>query len=217
MLSRVTEPASAPPPPDLPSFEPLGIEGAWVFTPRVFGDARGSFAEWFRGAQFEQIVGHPLRVAQSNISISATGVVRGVHLARTPPGQAKYVTCMRGRVLDVIVDVRVGSPTFGQHEFVELSQENQRAVYVCEGLGHGFVALTDDSAFVYLVSEPFNPTGEFGIHPLDPALAIDWPTDVELKLSAKDEQAPSLAEVREQGLLPDYLKCLDFRRSLVVD
>lgn len=216
MLSRVTEPASAPPLPALPSFEPLGIEGSWVFTPRVFGDARGSFAEWFRSAQFEQTVGHPLRVEQSNISISKTGVVRGIHLASTPPGQAKYVTCMRGRVLDVIVDVRLGSPTFGQHQFVELSEENQRAVYVSEGLGHGFVSLTDDAAFVYLVSEPFNPTGEFGIHPLDPELAIGWPTEVELLLSAKDEQAPSLAEVREHGLLPDYQTCLDFRRSLAV-
>lgn len=187
-----------------------------MFTPQSFGDARGSFAEWYRSAQFEQSVGHPLRVAQSNISISKTGVVRGIHLASTPPGQAKYVTCMRGRVLDVIVDVRLGSPTFGQHEFVELSEENQRAVYVSEGLGHGFVALTEDAAFVYLVSEPFNPTGEFGIHALDPALAIEWPTDVALLLSAKDEKAPSLAEVRAQGLLPDYQTCLDFRRGMTV-
>ncbi len=217
MLSRVTEPASAPPLPALPRFEPLGIEGSWAFTPRVFGDARGSFAEWFRGVQFEQTVGHPLRVAQSNISLSKAGVVRGIHLASTPPGQAKYVTCMRGRVLDLIVDVRLGSPTFGRHEFVELSEENQRAVYISEGLGHGFVALSEDAAFVYLVSEPFNPTGEFGIHPLDPELSVGWPADVELLLSAKDEQAPSLAEVREQGLLPDYQTCLDFRRSLAVD
>jgi len=217
MLSRVTEPAPVPSPPALPAFEPLGIEGSWVFTPRVFGDARGSFAEWFRGAQFEQTVGHPLRVAQSNISLSKTGVVRGIHLASTPPGQAKYVTCMRGRVLDVIVDVRLGSPTFGRHEFVELSEDNQRAVYLSEGLGHGFVALTEDAGFVYLVSEPFNPTGEFGIHPLDPELAIDWPTDVALLLSAKDERAPSLAEVRDQGLLPDHQTCLDFRRGLSLD
>jgi dTDP-4-dehydrorhamnose 3,5-epimerase len=200
--------------PALPSFEPLGIEGAWLFTPRVFGDARGSFAEWFRGAQFEETVGHPLRVAQSNISISAAGVVRGIHLATTPPGQAKYVTCMRGRVLDLVVDVRVGSPTYGRHEFVELTEENQRAVYVSEGLGHGFIALTDDSAFVYLVSEPFNPTGEFGIHPFDPELAIAWPDDIEVSLSAKDEQAPTLAEARAQGLLPDYEVCRRFRDGL---
>ena len=209
MLSRVTASSTS-----LPSFEPLDIEGAWLFTPRVFGDPRGSFHEWFRGAQFAESVGHPLHVAQSNVSISSTGVVRGIHLASTPPGQAKYVTCLRGSVLDLVVDVRVGSPTFGQHQLVELSEDNQRAVYVSEGLGHGFVALTDDTTFVYLVSEPFNPTGEFGIHPYDDELAIAWPTDVELSLSAKDEAAPTLAEVREQGLLPEYEVCREYRRHL---
>jgi len=197
-----------------PSFVPLSIEGAWLFTPQVFGDPRGAFFEWVRGAQFEQTVGHPLRVAQGNCSISAAGVVRGIHLADTPPGQAKYVTCLRGRVTDVVVDLRRGSPTFGRHECVDLGEDDHRALYVSEGLGHGFVAHVDDSLFCYLVSEPYNPAGEFGIHPFDPELAIDWPDGLELQLSAKDAQAPSLREVADAGRLPDYEQCRRFRAGL---
>jgi len=208
--------ASTPelPAPDLPSLEPLGIEGAWVFTPRVLGDSRGAFAEWLRGAQFTEAVGHPVRVAQANLSVSQAGVVRGIHLAALPPGQAKYVTCVSGSLLDLIVDVRLGSPTFGRYEFVRLDDADRRAVYLSEGLGHGFVAETDDTTIAYLVSEPYDPVGEFGIHPYDPELGIDWPSAHPPVLSDRDAAAPTLAQVRKQSRLPSYDACVEFRRNL---
>ncbi|MFC5910895.1 dTDP-4-dehydrorhamnose 3,5-epimerase family protein [Streptacidiphilus monticola] len=192
---------------------PLGIEGAWEITPVLHGDPRGLFTEWFRFDRLAEAVGHPLRLAQGNLSVSAAGVVRGIHFADVPPSQAKYVTCVRGAVLDVIVDIRVGSPTFGQWEGVRLDEEERKAVYLSEGLGHGFCALTDDATLSYLCSETYNPTGEHGIHPLDPDLAVEWPAAAP-QLSAKDEAAPTLAEARAAGLLPRYEDCLAYYRQL---
>ena len=182
---------------------PLSIEGAWEITPQRHGDPRGLFMEWYRGDRLAEAVGHPLRLAQANLSVSVRGVVRGIHFADVPPGQAKYVTCVRGAVLDVVVDLRRGSPTFGQWEGVRLDEEQRRAVYIGEGLGHGFCALTDDATLSYLCSSTYNPAAEHCVHPLDPALAIDWPADVPL-LSARDEAAPNLAEAGRAGLLPAY-------------
>jgi dTDP-4-dehydrorhamnose 3,5-epimerase len=192
---------------------PLSIEGAWEITPVLHGDPRGLFTEWFRFDRLAEAVGHPLRLAQGNLSVSAAGVVRGIHFADVPPSQAKYVTCVRGAVLDVIVDIRVGSPTFGQWEGVRLDEEERKAVYLSEGLGHGFCALTDDATLSYLCSETYNPTGEHGIHPLDPDLAVEWPAAAP-QLSAKDEAAPTLAEARAAGLLPRYEDCLAYYRQL---
>ena len=192
---------------------PLGIEGAFEITPVQRSDPRGLFLEWYRFDHLAAEVGHPLRLAQGNISVSAAGVVRGIHFADVPPGQAKYVTCTRGSLVDVIVDIRVGSPTFGKWESVLLDDVDRRCVYVSEGLGHGFCAISDDATLTYLCSEPYSPTGEHGVHPLDPELAITWPTDAPV-LSAKDEQAPTLAEARASGLLPDYDVCREFTRSL---
>jgi dTDP-4-dehydrorhamnose 3,5-epimerase len=192
---------------------PLSIEGAWEITPVQHGDPRGMFMEWYRFDHLAEAVGHPLNLAQANMSVSAAGVVRGVHFADVPPGQAKYVTCVRGAVLDVIVDLRVGSPTFGQWEGVRLDDVDRRAVYISEGLGHGFCALSDDATLSYLCSSAYNPTGEHGIHPLDPDLAIEWPADAP-QLSAKDEAAPTLAEARAAGLLPNYDECRAFTASL---
>jgi dTDP-4-dehydrorhamnose 3,5-epimerase len=141
--------------------------------------------------------------------VSARGVLRGVHFALVPPGQAKYVDCPAGKVLDVIVDVRVGSPTFGVHDAVVLDSEQPRAVYLAEGLGHAFVSLADDSSVTYLVSSGYSPGREFGINPMDPALALPWPTDLELEFSAKDQAAPTLAEAQAQGLLPTMAQCAD--------
>jgi dTDP-4-dehydrorhamnose 3,5-epimerase len=168
------------------------------------GDTRGSFTEWYRADVLSQAVGHPLTLAQANHSVSARGALRGIHFALVPPGQAKYVYCPAGRVLDVVIDVRVGSPTFGVHDSVVLDSDQPRAVYLAEGLGHAFVSLVDRSSLTYLVSTGYDPGREFGIHPLDPALDLPWPADVEFELSARDQQAPSLAEAREQGLLPTY-------------
>ncbi|MFJ5775470.1 dTDP-4-dehydrorhamnose 3,5-epimerase [Streptomyces sp. NPDC093094] len=185
----------------------LDIEGAWVLEPKVFPDDRGSFHEWYRGSEFHEATGHELTLAQANCSVSRRGVLRGVHFADTPPGQAKYITCVSGAVLDVIVDLRVGSPSFGRWEAVRLDDDTRHAVFLSEGLGHAFMALSDDATVVYLCSTGYAPEREHGVHPLDPDLAIEWPRGIEPLLSPKDAEAPSLAEARRASLLPDYETC----------
>ena len=193
----------------------LGIEGAFVVTPRHLGDPRGLFLEWFKGSSFEGTAGHRFSLAQANLSVSARGAVRGIHFADVPPGQAKYVTCVAGAVLDVVVDIRVGSPTFGQWEVVRLDTVDRRAVYLSEGLGHGFCALEDGSTVVYLCSEGYAPQREHEVHPLDPAIGIDWGLPAEeLLLSDKDSAAPTLAEARATGQLPAYDACVSYRAAL---
>lgn len=193
---------------------PLSIEGAWIDEPKVFPDDRGSFHEWFRAPEFQEATGHHLSLAQANCSVSRRGTLRGIHFADVPPSQSKYVKCVAGAVLDVVVDIRVGSPTYGQWESVRLDDVDHHAVYLSEGLGHAFFALTDDATVVYLCSEGYAPTREHGLNPLDPDLAIDWPRDIEPLLSQKDVEAPTLAEAERQGLLPSYEECLAFRARL---
>jgi len=189
-------------------FRQLSVPGAWEITPKQFGDPRGVFLEWFKGAPFAEEAGHALALAQANLSVSAAGVLRGIHFADVPPGQAKYVTCARGAVLDVVVDIRVGSPTYGQWDSVLLDDVDRRAIYLSEGLGHAFLSLEDDSTVLYLCSAPYAPGREHGIHPLDPEIGIDWPTTardgspLQYELSEKDSVAPTLAEALESGLLP---------------
>lgn len=185
----------------------LSIDGAWIFTPKVHQDARGSFLESFRGDELARDVGYRLDVAQANWSVSHRGVIRGIHFADVPPGQAKYVSCVYGAMVDVVVDIRVGSPGFGRWEAVRLDDENRRSVFIAEGLGHAFVALTDQCTAVYLCSAPYASGREHGIDPLDSDIGIDWPADVEPVLSPKDAAAPSLAEARRNGLLPQYADC----------
>ncbi|MFI1105311.1 dTDP-4-dehydrorhamnose 3,5-epimerase [Streptomyces melanogenes] len=185
----------------------LSIEGAWVVEPQVFLDSRGSFHEWFKGDRFTAATGHGLGLAQANCSVSARGTLRGVHFADVPPGQAKYVKCVRGSVLDVVVDLRTGSPTFKRWEQVLLDDRDHRAVHIAEGLGHAFLALTEDATVVYLCSEGYAPAREHGIHPLDPDLAIEWPTHLTPLLSPKDAGAMRLVEAQERGLLPSYAAC----------
>jgi dTDP-4-dehydrorhamnose 3,5-epimerase len=194
-------------------FRPLSIEGAYEITPVVHGDPRGLFAEAFRQDLFRAEVGHPLRIEQINNSVSSRDVVRGVHWADVPPGQAKYVTCQRGAVIDYVVDIRVGSPTFGRWESVRLDDVDRRAVYIGEGLGHAFRAVTDDATLLYLCSTPYNPQREHAVNPLDPDLGIDWGVENPV-LSARDAAAPSLAEARDSGLLPDFAACLAYRATL---
>jgi dTDP-4-dehydrorhamnose 3,5-epimerase len=187
---------------------PLSIEGAFLFTPVIHTDDRGSFMEWFRVDALEEATGHPLHLAQANSSTSAVGTIRGIHFAQLPPGQAKYVTCVRGAILDVVVDIRTGSSTYGRWEAVPLDAETREAVYLSEGLGHAFIALDDDTVVSYLCSAPYAPGREHGIDPYDTTLAIEWPTidrwgePLEHRLSPKDASAPGLAEVRLDGLLP---------------
>ncbi|MFI7544412.1 dTDP-4-dehydrorhamnose 3,5-epimerase family protein [Actinoplanes sp. NPDC049599] len=185
---------------------PLTIEGAYEVTPVQHHDSRGAFLEWYRFDALAAAVGHPLDLAQANLSTSARDVVRGIHFADVPPGQAKYVTCVSGAVLDVAVDIRVGSPTFGAWEAVPLDSEERRAVYLAEGLGHAFCALTEGATVAYLCSTTYRPGHEHGINPLDPELGISWPAGTPL-LSTKDAQAPSLAEALAAGLLPQYDAC----------
>ncbi|MFE0404371.1 dTDP-4-dehydrorhamnose 3,5-epimerase [Streptomyces nigra] len=186
---------------------PLGIDGAWVLEPQLFEDDRGTFHEWYRGGEFREATGHDLALAQANCSVSRRGVLRGLHYADVPPGQAKYVTCVRGAVLDVVADIRVGSPTFGQWEAVRLDDDGRRAVFLAEGLGHAFMALTDDATVVYLCSTGYDPRREHTVDALDPALGITWPDGLTPVLSPKDARAPSLAEAQEAGLLPSYEAC----------
>jgi dTDP-4-dehydrorhamnose 3,5-epimerase len=180
----------------------LAVPDSWVLDLTPHGDDRGRFTEWYRADVLSSATGFGLTLAQANHSVSARGVLRGVHFALVPPGQAKYVYCPAGRVLDVVVDVRVGSPTFGVHDAVVLDSEQPRAVYLSEGLGHAFLSLADGSSVTYLVSSGYDPGREFGISPVDPALDLPWPADVEFELSAKDAAAPTLEEAAAQGILP---------------
>jgi dTDP-4-dehydrorhamnose 3,5-epimerase len=200
--------------------EELAIPGAWVFEPTVHGDDRGVFLECFRSDALAETVGHPLDLRQANWSTSKAGVVRGVHFADIPPGQAKYVMCLRGAIMDVVVDIRTGSPTFGRWDSARLDEENRRAVYVAEGLGHAFMALADDTAVVYLCSAAYNPGREHGINPLDPDVGIRWPaTDGQGRaltpaLSPKDAAAPSLAQAAADGVLPSWDQATTFYAEL---
>lgn len=188
--------------------EPLPIPDAWLVRPRPFADDRGTLLEWFRADRLAAATGRPFAVAQGNHSVSRRGTLRGVHFANVPPGQAKLVYCPKGAVLDVVVDLRVGSPSYGKHEAVRLDDVDRQAVFLAEGLGHAFVALTDDANVTYLLSSTYDPTIEHGVHPLDPDLAIAWPTDAGPPvLSPKDEAAPSLAEAERAGILPSYDAC----------
>lgn len=192
---------------------PLAIPDAYEITPTQHGDPRGLFVELYRADLLTAEIGHPLHLAQGNLSVSARGVVRGIHFADVPPGQAKYVTCVRGAVLDVVVDIRVGSPTFGQWDAVRLDDVDRRAVYLSEGLGHGFCSLTDDATLTYACSSGYNPPAEHVVHPNDPELAIDWQV-ASPTLSARDAAGPTLAQARAAGLLPDYAACVAFTESL---
>lgn len=198
-------------------YRPLTIEGAWEITPRQFPDDRGRFLELISNSEFADVVGHRLDLAQANCSVSHAGVVRGVHFADIPPSQAKYVSCVYGAVLDVVVDIRVGSPTFGQWDTVLLDDTDRRMIYLSEGLGHAFMSLQDGSTVVYLCSEAFAPAREHGVHPLDPEIGIEWPTTdrngapLHALLSAKDDAAPTLREAEQTGLLPTYESWLAFQ------
>lgn len=187
--------------------EETSIPGAWVFTPQVHRDRRGTFLEWFREPEFEMAAGHRFELAQANCSVSARGVVRGVHLTKVPPGQGKYITCVSGSVNDIVVDLRLGSATYGSWASVRLDQASHRAVYIAPGLGHGFCALEDHSVVVYMCDSVYDPADEVCVQPLDPGLAIDWGLgEAPPVLSAKDQGAPSLEEAERLGLLPSLFE-----------
>jgi len=178
------------------SIEKLEVQGCWTFTPKSYSDERGSFHEWFQDSTFAEVTQGQFNVAQANCSVSNKGVIRGIHSAKVPPGQAKYVTCFTGSVFDIVVDLRVGSPTFGKWNSVVLDSREPKALYIPSGIGHAFMALEDNSTFVYLCDQRYNPSNEFDIHPLDPTLNIEWPSGYEPVLSPKDAAAPSFLEMQ---------------------
>lgn len=193
----------------------LSVPDAYEITPILRKDGRGVFFESYRFDRLAAVLGHPLTLRQGNTSVSKKGVVRGIHYADVPLGQAKYVTCSHGAVLDFIVDIRVGSPTFGQWDSVQLDDVDFKSVYLSEGLGHAFIALTEGAVVSYLVSDVYQPQREHGIDPLDATIGLVFPPEAgEPLLSPKDVEAPSLEEAVAAGLLPEAAAVSAFVRSL---
>jgi dTDP-4-dehydrorhamnose 3,5-epimerase len=193
--------------------QPLKISGSWKIEFQKFDDNRGFFYESFKEEDFNKLIGRNLNIKQTNTSSSSKGSVRGIHYALVPPSQAKLVQCQRGSIKDYVIDIRVGSPTFGQFEEIELNENSASAVFIEEGLAHAFVALENQTVVTYFVTEKYNPEREKGINPFDKTLNLKWP-DLELILSEKDKQAISLEEAKNQGFLPSFDECKKFIKSI---
>ncbi len=181
----------------------LSIPDVYVLESPVWGDDRGAFREWFKDEDF-RVAGVDFRAQQANLSISKRNVVRGLHYSMAPEGQAKVVTCAHGELDDVIVDIRVGSPTFGQHEIVHLAAGEERSVYVPVGVAHGFCVRSDVAALTYLLSSPFNGPLELEIDPFDEEIGVRWTVAGEPVVSPKDADAPSLRQRLDANELPRY-------------
>lgn len=173
------------------------LPGVVIIEPRVFGDERGFFMETWNQARYAE-AGLPERFVQDNLSFSRRGVLRGLHF-QNPNGQGKLVSVLQGEVFDVAVDIRVGSPTFGQVASVLLSAENKRQFYIPPGFAHGFCVTSETALFAYKCTEFYEPKAEASLRWNDPALAIDWPIDAP-ELSAKDAAAPTLADFPRERL-----------------
>lgn len=167
----------------------LEFDGLWSVELDVYSDGRGSFFEWFQNSTFTSITNNFFSLAQANCSVSHAGVIRGIHFAKYPPGQAKFVTCLTGSVFDVMVDLRKGSPTFGKWTSKKIDSRKPSSIFIPSGFGHGFMSLEDNTVFVYLCDENYNPLNEIDINPLDATLGIKWPEKLPMILSEKDEQA----------------------------
>jgi dTDP-4-dehydrorhamnose 3,5-epimerase len=181
----------------------LSIPGLFLLESPVWGDDRGFFREWFKAGDFDE-AGVSFQARQANLSMSTKNVVRGLHYSLADEGQAKVVTCAHGELDDVIVDIRVGSPTFGAVEFVHLSSDGDRSVLLPEGVAHGFCVTSDVAALTYLLSSPFNASAELEINPFDVALHVAWTVTGDPIVSEKDRTAPSLDERRLANELPLY-------------
>ena len=196
----------------------LSVPNSYEVTPVQWPDDRGLFLEWYRFDKLEAVVGHSLDLKQANLSVSRRGSVRGIHFADFPGSQAKYVMAPKGAVLDFVVDIRVGSPTFGTWDSVLLDDVDRRAIYLGEGLGHAFVALTEGAVVSYLVTDVFNPEREHGINAADPAIGLEFPLETsELLFSPKDVAAPTLAEMLERNALPTIEQANDHLATLRKD
>ena len=187
-------------------FTSLGIKGLWLAESQVWKDERGSFQEWFKSEEVFEATGIKFSVEQANISSSKKNVIRGIHYSLAPGGQAKWVTCASGRIVDVVVDIRPNSPTFKKIEYVNLQAGDGKSIFIGPGLGHAFISLEDDTNVSYLISSPYSPEFEYGIHPMDPELKIDWSLgsglDKSAVISAKDSDAPTLETRSLEGRLP---------------
>ena len=193
---------------------PLRINGSWKIDFQRFDDNRGYFYESFKDEDFKSQIGRNFVIKQTNTSSSSKGSVRGIHYALIPPSQAKLVQCQRGSIKDYVIDIRVGSPTFGKFEEIELHENSASAVFIEEGLAHAFVALENQTVVTYYVTEKYNPDREKGINPFDKTLNVKWP-EIELVLSEKDKQAITLEEAKNQGLLPSFDECKKFINSII--
>jgi dTDP-4-dehydrorhamnose 3,5-epimerase len=182
------------------SLRALSIPGLYVLETPVFSDERGEFREWFRLNELANFT-----VAQANLSRSQRNGVRGLHYSLAPEGQAKVVTCVAGEIDDVVVDIRVDSPTYGRVEVVELTESSGLAVVVPTGVAHGYIATSERASLAYLISSPYNPEMEFEINPFDEALAVPWRLSGPAIISEKDASAPSLEQRRARGELPSFL------------
>lgn len=198
--------------------KPLTISGSFEISTLLFPDDRGVFLESFKLNSLSEALGHDFVLRQANLSVSHRGVLRGIHFADVPPGQAKYVMVPHGAIIDFIVDIRAGSPTFGKWQSVEINDQLRNAVYLAEGIGHAFLSLTDNTVVNYLVSDFYNPEHEHGIHPLDEDINLEFPIDSsELIISSKDLAAPTLGELLLKNQLPDFEKCNDYYASLALE
>lgn len=176
-------------------YKETAIPGVWIIEPKVFKDARGYFMEAFKKEEFEQHIG-VTEFIQDNESRSTRGVLRGLHYQKPPYSQAKLVRVIKGCVLDVAVDIRKGSPTYGKHVMVELSEDNKRQFFIPRGFAHGFLVVSDEAIFTYKVDNLYMPAQEGGIYFNDPAIGIEWGMNPEeLILSDKDKKAPLLKDV----------------------
>jgi dTDP-4-dehydrorhamnose 3,5-epimerase len=188
-------------------FEELSLRGAWKITSVKHHDLRGSFSEWFKREDIRKFTTLDFKVEQANVSFSSKGTIRGLHYSLARSGQDKWVTCILGKIIDVIVDVRKGSPTFGQWESVELDANNNQSVFISSGLAHGFASLENNSCVSYLLSSAYLPSEEFGVNPLDSDLNIEWGLPMrKFVLSEKDKNAPMLITQIESNQLPLYPK-----------
>jgi dTDP-4-dehydrorhamnose 3,5-epimerase len=181
---------------------PLSIHGAWLLTTPVYSDERGTFSEWFKSSQLKELTQEDFEPLQANVSVSQAGVIRGIHYSLAPRGQAKLVTVMHGAILDIAVDVRIGSPTYGKYESVKLVAGEGQAIFLRHDLAHAFQALEDNTVVSYLVSSEYSPKDEKEITPLCTQLDIQWSKNFPAILSEKDRSAADLIMRKHQLLLP---------------
>jgi NDP-hexose 5-epimerase len=190
------------------------LNGVFWVSSEKHEDMRGHFYEAFKRDALAEAIGHPLNIEQTNCSVTRRRGIRGIHSTSVPPGQAKLVTCVRGSVLDMVVDLRVNSPTFGKYEVTLLDAHSSNALYISEGLGHAFMSLADDSCVYYQCSTSYMPEHEIVINPFDADIGLPWGLMDEPILADKYLTAPTLQEALDRGLLSTYEDCMALREKL---